>query len=101
MNISDKLGKKEAKLQLADNVIFDVDVSADKYLEVQESIKDKDFSIDVMYIMIEKLMGEKALDYIKNQKYSLGQIRSIIIALSALVNEETYEEMEKRFPKEQ
>ena len=74
-----------------------VDTSADNYLLVQEKIKDQDFSIEVMYQMIEMLIGEKALKEIKEMKLTIPGLKAVIIALSAVVNEVEYEEMEKRF----
>ena len=71
--------------------------SADNYLLVQEKIKNQDFSIDVMYQMIEMLMGKEALKEIKEMKLTIPGLKAIVTALAAVVNEESYEEMEKRF----
>lgn len=98
IDISTKLGKEPATIKVAEGKVYEVDTSADNYLLVQEKIKDKDFSIQVMYEMIEMLMGEKALKEIKEMKLTIPGLRAIVIALSATVNEVSYEEMEKRFP---
>lgn len=50
-----------------------------------------------MYEMIKILMGEKALKEIKDMKLSVSGLKAVITAISALVCEEEYEEMEKRF----
>ena len=50
-----------------------------------------------MYQMIEMLIGEKALKEIKEMKLTIPGLKAVIIALSAVVNEVEYEEMEKRF----
>lgn len=99
MDLSSKLKKEKPTLKLAEGVEFEVDNSADTYLLVQDKIKDKDFSIDVMYDMIEMLMGKEALDKIKEMKLTIKDLTSIVIGMSALVNEISYEEMEARFPK--
>ena len=96
-DISSKLGKEKATIKIAEGKVYEVDTSADNYLCVQEKIKNKEFSIDVMYEMIEMLMGEKALKEIKDMKLTISGLKAIIIALSAIVSEESYEEMEKRF----
>ena len=96
-DISSKLGKEKATIKLAEGKVYEVDTSADNYLLVQEKIKDQDFSIDTMYKMIEMLMGEKALKEIKEMKLTIPGLKAVIIALSAIVNEVDYEEMEKRF----
>ncbi|MCI8637279.1 MAG: hypothetical protein HFJ36_05550 [Clostridia bacterium] len=97
IDISSKLGKEKATIKLAEDKIYEVDTSADNYLLVQEKIKDQDFSIEVMYQMIEMLIGEKALKEIKEMKLTIPGLKAVIIALSAVVNEVEYEEMEKRF----
>ena len=97
IDISSKLGKEKATIKLAEDKIYEVDTSADNYLLVQEKIKDQDFSIEVMYQMIEMLIGEKALKEIKEMKLTIPGLKAVINALSAVVNEVEYEEMEKRF----
>ena len=97
IDISTKLGKEKATIKLAEGKVYEVDTSADNYLLVQEKIKDQDFSIDVMYQMIEMLMGKEALKEIKEMKLTIPGLKAIVIALSAVVNEVDYEEMEKRF----
>lgn len=97
IDISTKLGKEKATIKLAEGKVYEVDTSADNYLLVQEKIKDQDFSIETMYKMIEMLMGEKALKEIKEMKLTIPGLKAVIIALSAVVNEVDYEEMEKRF----
>lgn len=97
IDISTKLGKEKATIKLAEGKVYEVDTSADNYLLVQEKIKNQDFSIETMYKMIEMLMGEKALKEIKEMKLTIPGLKAVIIALSAVVNEVDYEEMEKRF----
>lgn len=97
IDISSKLGKEKATIKLAEDKVYEVDTSADNYLLVQEKIKDQDFSIEVMYQMIGMLIGEKALKEIKEMKLTIPGLKAVIIALSAVVNEVEYEEMEKRF----
>lgn len=100
IDISAKLGKEKQTIKIAEGKVYEVDTSADNYLLVQEKIKNKDFSIETMYEMIEMLMGKKALEEIKEMKLTIPGLQSVIIALSATVNEISYEEMEKRFPKD-
>ena len=45
-------------------------------------------------------MGKDALKEIKGMKLSVNGIESVIIGLMATINEISYEEMEKRFPKQ-
>lgn len=97
IDISSKLGKEKQTIKLAEDKVFEVDNSADTYLIVQEKLKNQDFSISSMYEMIETLMGEKALKEIKDMKLTIEGLKSVIIAISAIVSEVEYEEMEKRF----
>jgi len=71
IDISTKLGKEKATIKVAEGKVYEVNTSADTYLLVQEKIKDKEFSIETMYSMIEMLMGEKALKEIKEMKLTI------------------------------
>lgn len=97
IDISSKLGLKKSTIKLGDGKIYEVDTSADNYLLVQEKIKNQEFSITTMYEMIEMLMGEEALKEIKSMKLTIKGLKAVVTALSAIVSEESYEEMEKRF----
>ena len=97
IDISSKLGKEPATIKIAEGKVYEVDTSADNYLIVEEKIKNEDFSIDTMYKMIELLMGEQALKEIKEMKLTIPGLRAVVIALSAIISEVDYEEMEKRF----
>lgn len=100
IDISAKLKKEPIKIRLAEDKEYEVDNSAETLVIVQDKLKDKEFSIDVMYEVIEILMGKDALKEIKDMKLSVIGIESIIIGLMAAINEISYEEMEKRFPKQ-
>lgn len=97
IDISSKLGKKKATIKIAEGKVYEVNTSADNYLQVQERLQNKEFSIETMYDMIEMLMGKKALEEIKEMELTMSGLQSVIIALSAIVSEVEYEEMEKRF----
>jgi hypothetical protein len=97
IDISSKLGLEKSTIKLGDGKIYEVDTSADNYLLVQEKIKNQEFSIATMYEMIEMLMGEEALKEIKSMKLTIKGLKAVVTALSAIVSEESYEEMEKRF----
>ena len=100
IDISAKLKKEPIKIRLAEDKEYEVDNSAETFVIVQDKLKDKEFSIDVMYEVIEILMGKDALKEIKGMKLSVNGIESVIISLMAAINEISYEEMEKRFPKQ-
>lgn len=100
IDISAKLKKGPIKIKLTEDKEYEVDNSAETFVIVQDKLKDKEFSIDVMYEVIEILMGKDALKEIKDMKLSVNGIESVIIGLMAAINEISYEEMEKRFPKQ-
>ena len=97
IDISSKLGKEKQTIKIAEGKVFEVDNSADTYLIVQEKLKNQDSSIASMYEMIEVLMGKEALKEIKDMKLTIDGLTAVVIAISAIVNEVPYEEMEKRF----
>lgn len=100
IDISAKLKKEPIKIKLTEDKEYTVDNSAETFVIVQDKLKDKEFSIEVMYEVIEILMGKDALKEIKDMKLSVNGIESVIIGLMAAINEISYEEMEKRFPKQ-
>lgn len=97
IDISSKLGKEKQTIKLAEGKVFEVDTSADTYLIIQEKIGKEDFSISSMYEIIEILMGKEALQEIKNMKLTVNGLKEVVIAISAIVSEVEFEEMEKRF----
>lgn len=97
IDISSKLGKEKQTIKLAEGKVFEVDTSADTYLIVQEKIGKEDFSISSMYEMIEILMGKEALQEIKDMKLTVNGLKEVVVAISAIVSEVDFEEMEKRF----
>ena len=99
IDISSKLGKESKQIKIAEGKVYEVDTSADNYLLVQEKMKNENFSIETMYTMIEMLMGKEALKDIKEMKPTISQLTAIVTAISAVVSEVSYEEMEKRFQK--
>ncbi len=100
IDISAKLKKEPIKIKLTEDKEYEVDNSAETFVIVQDKLKDKEFSIEVMNEVIEILMGKDALKDIKDMKLSVKGIESVIIGLMAAINEISYEEMEKRFPKQ-
>lgn len=97
IDISSKLGKEKQTITIAEGKTYEVDTSAETYLIMQDKIANKEFSLNSMYEMIEVLLGETALKEIKEMKPTPNQLKVIVTALSALVSEVSYEEMEKRF----
>ncbi len=97
IDISSKLGREKQTITIAEGKTYDVDTSAETYLIMQDKIANKDFSLKTMYEMIEVLLGADALKEIKEMKPTPNQLKVIVTAMSALVSEVPYEEMEKRF----
>lgn len=98
IDISSKLGKEKPSIKIAEGKVFEINNGADTYLEFQQKVGNKkEFSIKDMYEMIETLMGEDALKEIKNMNLSIKELEVVITAISALISEVEYEEMEKRF----
>ena len=61
IDISAKLKKEPIKIKLTEDKEYEVDNSAETFVIVQDKLKDKEFSIEVMYEVIEILMGKDAL----------------------------------------
>lgn len=96
LDISSKLSHEPQTITLAEGKTYEVDCGAETMLKAQDLFK-KDDSLDGLFDAIELLLGEEALKEIKEMKVKVKDLKVIIIAIMAQVNEISYEEMEKRF----
>ena len=96
IDISSKLSHEPQTITIAEGKIYEVDCGAETMLKVQDLFK-KDDSLYGLFKAIELLLGKEALEEIKGMKVKVADLKVIIIAIMAQVNEITYEEMEKRF----
>lgn len=96
LDISSKLSHESQTITLAEGKTYEVDCGAETMLKAQDMFK-KDDSLDGLFDAIELLLGEEALKEIKGMKVKVNDLKVIIIAIMAQVNEISYEEMEKRF----
>ena len=96
IDISSKLSHEPQTITIAEGKTYEVDCGAETMVKVQDMFK-KDDSLDGLFKAIELLLGKEALEEIKEMKVKVTDLKVIIIAIMAQVNEITYEEMEKRF----
>ena len=96
IDISSKLSHEPQTITIAEGKTYEVDCGAETMLKVQDLFK-KDDSLDGLFKAIELLLGKEALEEIEGMKVKVADLKVIIIAIMAQVNEITYEEMEKRF----
>ena len=96
INISSKLSHEPQTITIAEGKTYEVDCGAETMLKAQDLFK-KDDSLEGLFKAIELLLGKEALKVIKGMKVKVTDLKVIIIAIMAQVNEITYEEMEKRF----
>lgn len=96
IDISSKLSHEPQTITIAEGKTYEVDCGAETMLKAQDLFK-KDDSLDGLFKAIELLLGKEALKEIKEMKVKVKDLKTIIIAIMAQVNETTYEEMEKRF----
>lgn len=96
IDISSKLSHEPQTITIAEGKTYEVDCGAKTMLKAQDLFK-KDDSLDGLFKAIELLLGKEALEEIKGMKVKVADLKVIIIAIMAQVNEITYEEMEKRF----
>ena len=96
IDISSKLSHEPQTITIAEGKTYEVDCGAETMLKVQDSFKEDD-SLDGLFNAIELLLGKEALEEIKEMKVKVADLKVIIIAIMAQVNEVSYEEMEKRF----
>ena len=96
IDISSKLSHEPQTITIAEGKTYEVDCGAETMLKAQDLFK-KDDSLEGLFKAIELLLGKEALEEIKEMKVKVTDLKVIIIAIMAQVNEITYEEMENRF----
>lgn len=96
LDISSKLGHEKQEVTIAEGKTYEVDCSAETMLKAQDIFK-KDDSLEGLFTAIKLLIGAKAEKDIRAMKLTVNELKIIIIAIMAQVNEVSYEEMEKRF----
>ena len=96
IDISSKLSHEPQTITIAEGKTYEVDCGAETMLKAQDLFK-KDDGLDGLFKAIELLLGKEALEEIKGMKVKVADLKVIIIAIMAQVNEIPYEEMEKRF----
>lgn len=96
LDISSKLGHEKQEITIAEGKTYEVDCAAETMLKAQDIFK-KDDSLDGIFMAIQLLLGEKAEKEIRKMKLTVNELKTVIIAIMAQVNEVSYEEMEKRF----
>lgn len=96
LDISSKLGHEKQEITIAEGKTYEVDCSAETMLKAQDIFK-KDDSLEGLFTAIKLLLGVKAEKDIRAMKLTVNELKTVIIAIMAQVNEITYEEMEKRF----
>lgn len=100
LSIIDKLGKSKQEITIAEGKTYEINCGAKTMIEAQELFKKK-ASFEVMFDVIELLLGKKARKDIYNMDVTVKELNVIIIGVMAQVNEISYEEMEKRFQSKQ
>lgn len=98
LNIIDKLGIEKQEITVAEGKTYEIDCAAKTMVKAQEIFK-KDSSYKGMFEVIELLLGSKAKNELDKMNLTTKQLRVVILAIMAQVNEVSYEEMERRFQK--
>lgn len=96
LDISSRLSHEKQEIEIAEGKIYEVDCAAETMLKAQDIFK-KDDSLNGIYEAIELLLGKRAVEEIKAMRVTVNDLKTIIIAIMAQVNEVSFEEMEKRF----
>ncbi len=92
LDISAKLGHEKQEITIAEGKTYEVNCGAITMLKAQEF-----FEKGEILKAIEVLLGKKAVKDIEDMNLTVKEMKIIIIASTAQINEISYEEMEKRF----
>lgn len=96
LDISSKLGHEKQEITIAEGKTYEVDCSAETMLKAQDIFR-KDDNLEGLFTAIKLLLGTKAEKDIREMKLTVKELKTVIIAIMAQVNEISFEEMEKRF----
>lgn len=96
LNIIDKLNEDKKQVTVAEGKTYTINCGAKTVLKVQENFN-KNSSFDSMFDALELLIGKKARKEIYDMDLTVSQLKKVILAIMAQVNEISYEEMEQRF----
>lgn len=96
INIIDKLGVEKQTITIAKDKTYEVNCGAKTIIKAQQIFK-KEGSFEAMFDVIELLLGKKARKEIYDMNLTVKQLKNVITAIFAQVNEISYEEMERRF----
>lgn len=100
LSIVDKLGKNKQEITIAEGKTYEINCGAKTMIKAQELFK-KEASFEVMFDVIELLLGKKAKKDIYDMDVTVKELNVIIIGIMAQINEISYEEMEERFQSKQ
>ena len=92
LDISSKLGHEKQEITIAEGKTYEVNCGAIAMLKTEECFKNGE-----ILKAIEILLGKKAIKDIEEMNLTVKEMKVIIVAAAAQVNEISYEEMEKRF----
>ena len=92
LDISSKLGHEKQEITIAEGKVYEVNCGAIAMLKTEECFKKGE-----ILKAIEILLGKKAIKDIEEMNLTVKEMKIIIVAAAAQVNEVSYEEMEKRF----
>jgi len=96
LDISSRLGKNKQEITIAEGKTYEVDCSAETMLKAEEKFNNGAGAND-LFAIIEMFLGKAAVKDIKAMKATVNEIKTIIIAIMAQVNEEDFDSFEKRF----
>lgn len=96
INIIDKLGIEEQTITIAEGKTYTVNCGAKTMVKAQALFQKKG-SFENMFDAIELLIGKKGRKELYDMDLTVSQLKKVILAIMAQINEVPYEEMEKRF----
>lgn len=96
LDISSRLSGENQQIKIAEGLICEVDCSAETMLKVQELSKEGS-NPEILFNMLELFLGKKALVDVRKLKLKMKDLKLVVLAVMSVVNEEDFEQFEKRF----
>lgn len=99
IDITSKLTNEKPRIKVTEDFEFEVNVSKNAVIKMQSIIGDDKSDVAIMDESLKIFMGEKAYSRLNKMDLSVSDYKTVYIAVMACINNESFEDAEKRFQK--
>ncbi len=97
IDITGKLTNEKPVIRISDDLQFEVNTSKNAVIRVQTIINDNLSDIELMDESLKILIGEEAYKRLDELELNIADYKTVYTAVMACINNESFEDAEKRF----